>query len=63
MFAIPDFITNVYSDYTMPYTSAQEMANYINENIPENTTIYIDAAIIGQTMIPYLDTANFYDIT
>lgn len=63
MFAIPDFITYVYSDFTMPYTSAQEMAIYINENIPESTTIYIDAAIIGQTMIPYLDTATFYDIT
>ena len=37
-------------------------AKYINENLPANTTILIDASIIGQSVIPYLDTANFYDI-
>ncbi len=30
--------------------------------MPANTTILIDASIIGQSIIPYLDTANFYDI-
>lgn len=62
IFASNDFINTIIKDIKYPYSSAEEMANYINENLPENTTVLIDASIIGQSIIPYLDTANFYDI-
>lgn len=62
LFASKQFIDTVIDDMKYPYSSAQEMANYINKNLPENTTILIDASIIGQSIIPYLDTAKFYDI-
>ncbi len=53
--------TMVY-DIFKPYSGAQEMANYINNNLPDNTTIYIDSELIGQSMIPYLKTSKLYDI-
>lgn len=62
VFALNNFANTIKNDVKYPYSSAQEMANYINNNLPANTTILIDASVIGQTMIPYLDTANFYDI-
>lgn len=62
LFASAQFINTIVSDVEYPYSSAKEMANYINENLPENTTILIDASIIGQSIIPYLDSAKFYDI-
>lgn len=62
LFASQQFVNTIIKDIKYPYSSAQEMANYINENLPENTTILIDASIIGQSIIPYLDTAKFYDI-
>lgn len=62
IFASKLFINTVVNDIKYPYSSAREMANYINENLPENSTILIDASIIGQSIIPYLDNANFYDI-
>ena len=62
VFALNSFANTVTNDIKYPYSSAQEMAKYINENLPANTTILIDASIIGQSIIPYLDTANFYDI-
>lgn len=62
IFASKSFVDTITNDVKYHYSSAQEMANYINENLPENTTILIDASIIGQSIIPYLDTANFYDI-
>lgn len=59
----PFFVTLV-KDITTPYSSAKEMAYFINENIPKNTTILIDASIIGQSIIPYLDDGySLYDIS
>jgi len=63
IFASRNFINIILADINYPYSSAQEMADYINNNLPENSTILIDASIIGQSIIPYLDTAKFYDIT
>ena len=62
LFTSKQFINEIIKDIKYPYSSAEEMANFINENLPENTTILIDASILGQSIIPYLDTANFYDI-
>lgn len=62
LFASSQFVNTIINDVKYPYSSAKEMANYINENLPENTTILIDASIIGQSIIPYLDSAKFYDI-
>ncbi len=60
--ASSQFIDTIIKDINYPYSSAEEMANFINENLPENSTVLIDASIIGQSIIPYLDTAKFYDI-
>ena len=39
------------------------MSNYINENIPKNSTVLIEASVIGQSLIPYLDeNYSLYDI-
>lgn len=62
LFASKQFINTVINDINYPYSSAQEMADFINKNLPEKETILIDASIIGQSIIPYLDTAKFYDI-
>ena len=62
IFAVSPFINNIKEDIKYPYSSAQEMAEYINNNLPKDSTILIDASIIGQSMIPYLDSAKFYDI-
>lgn len=62
IFACNNFINTIIKDIKYPYSSAKEMANYINKNLPKNTTVLIDASIIGQSIIPYLDTAKFYDI-
>ena len=61
--AFNEFSITVINDIYHPYSSAKEMATYINENLPEDSTILIDASIIGQSIVPYLDTAKFYDIT
>lgn len=58
------FFTTLVKDVTLPYSSAKEMAYFINKNIPKNTTLLIDASVIGQSMIPYLeDGYSFYDIS
>lgn len=58
------FFTTLVKDITSPYSSAKEMAQFINENVPKNTTILIDASVIGQSIIPYLeDGYSFYDIS
>lgn len=58
------FFTTLVKDITSPYSSAKEMAHFINENVPKNTTLLIDASVIGQSMIPYLeDGYSFYDIS
>ena len=62
-FGLESFHNYVSLDFKYNYSSAQEMAEYINNNLPPDTVILIDASIIGQTIIPYLDTSTFYDIT
>ena len=39
------------------------MADYINKNINKNETILVDASITTQTLIPYLNNIQLYDIT
>ena len=63
VFSFSIFTDYINTDLQYPYSSAQEMASYINENLPDNSTILIDASIIGQSIIPYLDSAKLYDIT
>lgn len=62
-FGIKIFYKYVRLDLKYNFSSAQEMADYINNNLPPNTTVLVDASVIGQSIIPYLDTATFYDIT
>ncbi len=57
------FLQITVEDIFYPYSSAQEMADFINNNVPKETTILIDASVIGQSIIPYLDDGySFYDI-
>ena len=63
LFGIKLFMQNLISDIKYDYSSAQEMAVYINNNLPENTTVLIDVSVIGQSIIPYLDNATLYDIS
>lgn len=62
IFASERFITTAINDIKYPYSAAKEMASYINENLPENSTVLVDSAVIGQSLIPYLDNAKLYDI-
>lgn len=62
IFALKPFVENLVSDVKYNYSSAIEMADYINNELPQDSTILIDASIIGQSIIPYLNTAKFYDI-
>ena len=62
LFALKPFVENLVSDVKYNYSSAIEMADYINNELPQDSTILIDASIIGQSIIPYLNTAKFYDI-
>ncbi len=58
------FLRTTINDVLYPYTFAKQMADYINNNVPKNTTILIDASIIGQSIIPYLDKSySLYDIS
>lgn len=59
----------IYTTYTLflndlkyPYSSAKEMAEYINTNLFDEDTILVDASILCQTLVPYLDNAELYDI-
>lgn len=56
------FYINVKLDIKYPYSSAQEMANYINKNLSSEDTILIDSSIICQTIEPYLEYSHLYDI-
>ncbi len=63
VFGLKDFFYTAVRDVSHPYSSAKEMAYFINNNIPKDSTILIDASIIGQSIIPYLDPGySFYDI-
>ncbi|MBR3163214.1 MAG: hypothetical protein IKF17_03860 [Clostridia bacterium] len=58
-----NYIFTMFQDIQMPYSSAKEMAEYINSNIPHNTNILIDASVIGQSIMPYLNNNyTLYDI-
>lgn len=62
--AYHEFASTVYTDYYYNYSSAKEIGEYINQNIPENTEILMEASIIEQSIIPYTNsTYEFYDIT
>ena len=63
LFASKSYINSISDDLKYPYSSAKEMATYINKNLPENSTVLIEASVIGQSIIPYLDNAKLYDIT
>ena len=57
------FFGYVYSDITSPFSGAIEMSNFIKENVPKNSTIYVVNSVIGQSLIPYLcDDYVLYDI-
>ena len=51
----------VYKDIKMNYSSAKEMAYYINNNIPENEELLTIFAPVTQTIIPYSNNSQ-YDI-
>lgn len=63
LYGFKDFYTTIKKDIQDPYSSAIEMADYINKNISKNETILVDASIITQTLIPYLNNIKLYDIT
>lgn len=56
------FYTHIELDIKRPYSSAQEMANFINKNLSHEDTILIDSSIICQTIEPYLEHSHLYDI-
>ena len=60
--ALFDTIEAMRWDITGNYSSAHEMAEYINKNIPDEDTILVDAGIYAQTMVPYVKP-ELYDIT
>ena len=58
------FFETTIKDIRYPYTYSQEMAEYINNNVPKNSIIFVDASIMAQAIIPYLDDGyTLYDIT
>ena len=64
LFGIQEFTQTLTKDLFEPYSSAKEMAAFINENVPSDTSILIDASVIGQSIIPYLDDGySLYDIS
>ena len=52
---------NIKEDIRREYSSAGEMARYINQNLPDEKTILVDAGILSQTIVPYTDK-TLYDI-
>lgn len=62
VFALKPFTNAVINDYKYNYSSANEVADYINENLPSVDTILIDNSTMGQAIIPYLDNCSLYDI-
>ena len=59
--AVFDTFEAVRWDVTGHYSSAEEMADYINRNLPDEDMILVDAGIYAQTMVPYTDK-KLYDI-
>lgn len=63
-YGMPRFIRIVTKDIEMPYSAAKDMSEYINENVPKNSTILVDTIVITQSLIPYLDEGySLYDIS
>ena len=57
------FFGYVRSDISSPFSGAIEMSNFINENVPKNSTIYVVDSVIGQSLIPYVGNDYvLYDI-
>lgn len=62
VFGCISFFDMMVKDIKEPFSAAKDMANYINKNLRGEELFYIDALVIGQTMIPYLNKAKLYDI-
>lgn len=58
---IVELVLSVIKDVRYNYSSAQEMAEYINENLPEEDLLLVDMGIYAQTIVPYTDK-TLYDI-
>ncbi|MBO4680898.1 MAG: hypothetical protein J5623_03265 [Clostridiales bacterium] len=50
---------NIKEDISREYSSAREMARYINQNLPDEETILVDTGIMSQTIVPYTDKTLF----
>ena len=59
--SIYEFAVAVINDIRYNYSSAREMAAYINENLPEVDVFLVDSGIYAQTMVPFTDK-TLYDI-
>jgi hypothetical protein len=56
-----EFASAVINDIRYNYSSAQEMADYINENLPDEDVILVDVGIYAQTIVPFTNK-TLYDI-
>lgn len=56
-----EFVSAVIEDVRFNYSSAMEMADYINENLSDEDVILVDTGIYAQTMVPYVKP-TLYDI-
>ena len=59
--SILEFGVAVVNDIRSNYSSALEMADYINENLPDEDVFLVDSGIYAQTMVPFTDK-TLYDI-
>ena len=48
-------------DILYNYSSAKEMADYINANLPDEDVILVDSGVYAQTIVPYTDK-TLYDV-
>lgn len=62
IFALQPFTEHFVNDYKYNYSSATELADYINEYLPTIDTVLIDNSTMGQSIIPYLNNCRLYDI-
>ena len=54
-------LLTINADIKYNFSSAKQMAEYINNNIPEEEVVLVDAGIMCQTIVPYTDK-KLYDI-
>ena len=59
--SIFEFGLAVVNDIRSNYSSALEMADYINENLPDEDVFLVDAGIYAQTIVPFTGK-TLYDI-